>query len=73
MFNDRIECGRWTVSYSDIKEAYVYKARQMFIPVTIIHLVTSEKSYQFGFNPWASPANHLQCEFEEKSIRLGYS
>lgn len=45
----------------------------MFIPVLVLKLVTPERSYQFGFNPWANPVAYLPIETREEKIRLKYS
>ena len=36
-------------------------------------LTTDSATYQFGFNPWARPYNHLGLELIEERIRLKYS
>ncbi len=43
------------------------------MPTTAIHLITANGHYQFGFNPWASPAGHINLDFEEKDVELTYS
>lgn len=73
IYEDRVECGDWKIPFESIEKAIVYKTKQMFIPATVLQLITKSKSYQFGFNPWASPIQHLQVEVEEKSIKLKYS
>ena len=73
IFEDHIECGSWNIKIEDIKSARLYHARQMFIPVKILQFITATGSYQFGFNPWANPLNHLDIEYSEEKIRLGYS
>lgn len=73
VYADRVECGAWSIPLSEVKRAIVYRAKQMFIPVTVLHLITDNGSYQFGFNPWANPIRHLNMEFEEQKVRLRYS
>lgn len=73
IFDDRIECGSWKIPKDSIHKAIVYKTKQMFIPVTVLQLITEEGSYQFGFNPWARPIRHLDIEVEERSVKLQYS
>lgn len=73
VFDDRIECGNWRIPFADVESAHLYKAKQMFIPVNILQLVTKNGNYQFGFNPWANPFKHLSIGYEESNIRLGYS
>lgn len=73
IFDDRIECGSWNIPFSEIKSAHLYKAKQMFIPVNVLQLVTEKGNFQFGFNPWANPFKHLSIEYEQSKIKLGYS
>lgn len=73
VFDDRIECGSWVIPFSEIKSAHLYKTKQMFIPVKVLQLVTEKGSFQFGFNPWANPFKHLNIEYEQSEIKLGYS
>ena len=73
VFDDRIECGSWNIPFSEIKSAHLYKAKQMFIPVNVLQLVTEKGNFQFGFNPWANPFKHLSIEYEQSEIKLGYS
>jgi len=61
------------VPFAAVKKATAYRARQMWIPVTVLHLVTETGSYQFGFNPWAHPLRHLNLKIEEREVRLHYS
>ncbi|MCL6416609.1 hypothetical protein MIB92_13195 [Aestuariirhabdus sp. Z084] len=73
VFDDRIECGNWTIAYSEIQAAHLYRAKQLFIPVNVLQLVTGSGSFQFGFNPWANPFRHLGVEYSETQIALGHS
>ncbi len=73
IFDDRIECGNWKIPKKSIHKAIAYKTKQMFIPVTVLLLITEGGAYQFGFNPWARPIEHLGLEFEEQSVKLKYS
>lgn len=73
VFEDRIECGSWNIAFSEVKSAHLYKAKQMFIPVNILQLITEKGSYQFGFNPWSNPFKHLDIEYGQSDIKLGYS
>lgn len=73
IYEDHIECGSWNIKIADIESAHLYRARQMFIPVTILKLTTSSGTYQFGFNPWAKPLNYVDIEYSEENVRLGYS
>ncbi len=73
IFDDRVECGSWNIPFAEIESAHLYKAKQMFIPVNILQLMTQKGNYQFGFNPWANPFMHLNIEYTQSKIKLGYS
>lgn len=73
VYEDRIECGSWTILFSEVKSAHLYKAKQMFIPVNVLQILTEKGNYQFGFNPWTNPFKHLDIECGESEIKLGYS
>lgn len=73
VFDDRIECGDWRIPYSEVESAHLYKAKQMFIPVNVLQLVTRTGNYQFGFNAWANPFKHIGVKLDVSKIKLGYS
>ncbi len=73
VFEDRVECGDWKIPFTNVHSAYLYKSKQMFIPVNVLQLITEDGSYQFGFNPWSNPFEHLGMSYEESEIKLGYS
>jgi len=39
----------------------------------VLALSTDTANYQFGFNPWARPHEHLGLEFEKESVKIQYS
>lgn len=73
IYEDRVECGEWVIPFNNVERAIVYRTSSLFMPVSILHLTTSGESYQFGFNPWASPIKHLNIEVEEQKVRLKHS
>ena len=73
IFEDRVQCGSWSIPFAEIDKAIVYQGKQMFIPVKVLHLITADGSYQFGFNPWATPTTHLNLPLDEQRVRFGYS
>ena len=73
VFGDRIECGSWVIPFSEVKEAVIYNAKQMFVPVQVLQVVTEQGNFQFGFNPWTSPTEHLVLDMRQENIRLKYS
>jgi hypothetical protein len=73
VFDDRVECGNWRIAYTDVQQAILYHYKYLFMTTTAIHLVTADGHYQFGFNPLASPADHINLDVDEKEIELTYS
>ncbi len=73
LFDDRIECGDWTVPYSEIDEVVLYKAKDFVIPALVLKLTTKDNVYQFGINPWCKIAEYLPISFREEKSSLGYS
>jgi len=73
IYTDRVACGSWTIPYSTVTEAILYKTAQWFLPGRVLYLVTENGSYQFGFNPWVSPQDYLNLDMEEKEMRIRYS
>ena len=73
VYEDRIECGSWNIPFSEVESAHFYKAKQMFIPVKVLQLVTEKGKYQFAFNPWADLFKYLGIEYEQSDIKLDYS
>lgn len=70
VFEDRIECGNWSIPFAQVIGGTVYRAKQLFVPVTILELRTAKSCYQFGFNPWASPVERLPIQFPEQFVSL---
>jgi hypothetical protein len=73
IYPDRVECGDWSIRRADVRDAVLFTARQMLIPVYILSVQTTERTYQFGFNPWVHVADHLPFPFRRERVRLGYS
>ena len=65
IYEDKITCGNWTMPTSEIIEAVAYRTSQMFIPVTVLELRTRSGTFQFGFNPWTKPVEHLPISYRE--------
>lgn len=59
VFADRVECGDWKIPFAAVERAVLYTGRQFFIPVSVLELRSEDRTYQFGFNPWAHPEQHL--------------
>ena len=72
-YPDRVECGDWVIPAADVRDAVLYAARQMFIPVHVLGVSTSTQTFQFGFNPWSRVAKHLPFSFRRERVRLRHS
>jgi len=73
VYPDRIECGDWIIPASAVEEAVLFETKQWCIPVYILAIKTSEKTWQFGFNPWTRIASYLPFDFRREHVRLRYS
>jgi len=74
VFQDKLMCGSWEIPFEDIEQATVYRARSLGMRIEILHVVTKDqKNYQFGFNPWAKPIQHIKLPLEQKQLKMKYS
>jgi hypothetical protein len=73
VFDDRIECGDWTVPAGAVEDAVLYHSRQWFIPVSVLSIATGGQVLQFGFNPWVKIGRHLPFPYRQQQVRLKYS
>lgn len=73
VYEEQIDCGSWVIPFDEITSATLFKTKQWFIPVEVLKLVTTTESYQFGFNPWSHPTDHLNVPISEQHVGLGYS
>ncbi len=73
IYEDRVECGDWTIPLSQVLEAKLYTARQFLLPVKVLHLVTAGGSYQFGYSGGKYPEVYLPFKVPKLSVRLKHS
>ncbi|MFD1156952.1 hypothetical protein [Roseovarius aestuarii] len=73
VYEDQIACDSWVLPFDEITSATLFKTKQWFIPVEVLKLATKTDSYQFGFNPWAHPTDHMNVPISEQRVRLSYS
>ena len=73
IYTDRVECGNWQIAYSEVQKVTLCRFRHWFMKAAVLHLETADGHYQFGFNPWASPDEHIDLQFEEKETTFKYS
>jgi hypothetical protein len=74
IYDEKIICGDWIILFKDIKKLIIYRTKQFFMNVTVLHFITEKENYQFGFNPWAYPEKYLmKLKPEEEAVKLKYS
>ena len=59
VYDDRIECGDWTIPYDEMERVHRFRIRSFLIPSSVLQVITKHATYQFGVNPWADPFKHL--------------
>lgn len=73
VYEDRLKCGDWTILYTDMKEAELFKTRSGLIPCYILKVLTDGDSFQFGLNPSRYWKGELPFAVERTEGRLKYS
>lgn len=73
IYPDRIECGNWRIPSEAVEGAILYRGHQLFVPVSVLEVVTKDATYQFGFNPWVDVEPDLPFPVESKRVSVGYS
>ena len=51
VFADRLECGDWSIPYTDIEESILRSGAGLLFPGYVLQVRTKDKTYQFGLNP----------------------
>jgi hypothetical protein len=73
VFEDRLECGDWTIPYASVSQAVLFETRQMFIPCYILKVRTDSEAYQFGLNGNKFWRGELPFAVVRERGRLKYS
>lgn len=73
IFEDHVRCGDWVIAFADVEKATLYRTKSGLLRYQILQLDTKDRSFQFGFNPWADPAKYLKLELAEETVRLKQS
>ena len=74
LFDDHLECGNWTIQYSEISKATLYSVRQNFIiPGYVLKIETDDKTYHFGLNSKKYWKNELPFPVERQKGKLKLS
>jgi hypothetical protein len=71
IYDDHLECGDWSIKYSDFREAVVFSFRSpLFIPGYILRVKTDADIYQFGLNPGSFWKGELPFEAKREKQKL---
>ena len=73
VFDDHLECGDWSINYSDFQEAVVYSVRSLFIPGYVLRVKAHGEIYQFGLNPGSFWKGELPFEAKREREAIRYS
>jgi hypothetical protein len=73
VMDDSLVCGNWTIPYSELKGAILYRVWATYMPCYILKVTTGEKSYQFGLNPRKFWKGELPFEVKREKAKLQYS
>jgi len=73
VFQDRIECGDWIIRREDVGEAVLYRTRSLFMPVSVLSVLTGKETFQFGFNPWVRIRDRLPFDVREERVTMRHS
>ena len=54
LYDDRLQCGDWTIDYDDIREAVLasFRSHILRIPGYMLSVRTDKNTYHFGLNGW---------------------
>ena len=74
IFDDRIECGDWTIPLSKISDAVLVTFRgNFFLEAHLLRIDTAEKTYHFGLNAGEFWKGELPFEVKRERRKLAYS
>ncbi len=73
IFQDHLKCGDWSITYSEVEEAELFKTRSGFIPCYILKIKTRSSTYQFGLNGSKFWEGELPFEVKRTKGKLKYS
>ena len=75
LYPDRLECGNWTIAYTEIREAILSSFRSpiLRIPGFILAVRTNNDTYHFGLNGWRYWKGELPFPVTRVQARLKMS
>ncbi|MEM6821482.1 MAG: hypothetical protein AAF558_06030 [Verrucomicrobiota bacterium] len=74
VYEDRLECGDWTIPYIGISDAILYSVTStLFIPGYVLKVSTKERTYHFGLNWNPFWKGELPFPVKREKGKLGYS
>ena len=76
IFDNHLECGNWTVNYSEIRNAKLYSFRSpvLRVPGYILTVETDDLTYHFGLNGWGKFwKGDLPFDVKREQGKLGFT
>lgn len=69
IFDDHVACGDWQIPFDSVEQAIAYRfVGPLLLPATVLEIQTRDKTYQFGFLPWAQPLQHVPFGIEQRRV-----
>jgi hypothetical protein len=74
VYPDRLECGDWTISFTEIREAVLSSFRSSIgIPGYVLRVDTADRTYHFGLNGGRYWKGELPFPVRREKAKLRYS
>ena len=75
LYDDRLECGKWSVAYDQIQEAVLssFHSPILRIPGYLLMVKTDSNTYHFGLNGWRYWKGELPFPVSRQNARLRLS
>ena len=73
IYDDHLECGNWSINYSEFQEAVVFSVRSFFLPCYVLRIKANGEIYQFGLNPNSFWKGDLPFEAKREKESIKYS
>lgn len=71
VFSDRLECGNWSIPYSEIEEAVLHSGAGLLFPGYVLQVRTKDRTFHFGLNLGRFWRNELPFPVRRKPRSLG--
>lgn len=73
VYRDRIKVGKWKIPFNEIENITLYHTKQLIFSVKLLSIITKEKEFQIGFNPWVNPIQFLPLNINHEEVKMQYS